>query len=282
MISRPDQAGRSAMSRRCRRLRHRRRARRPDRGLLPDQRSALRPRHRARSGLCRRHQPHRRLQGLPVRHRRPPLLLQIEGGRRAVAGDPARRFHYAAAAVAHLLQRQILLLSAQGLRSAAQARRVHQRGVPCCPTPTPRSSPWRQRAPSTNGCATSSASGCSRFSSRPTPRRCGACRATRFPPTGRRSASRASIWPPPSSTGSSARCGAGRKAGGRADGDTVKTLIESFQYPRKGPGMMWEAAARKIKAQGGRILMGRELVALEFDAAAQLLAHRGRRGGRRA
>ena len=60
----------------------------------------------------------------------------------------------------------------------------------------------------------------------------------------------------------------GRKRPGEAgpDGDTVKTLIESFQYPRKGPGMMWEAAARKIKAQGGRIVMGRELVGLEFDA----------------
>src|SRR3984885_10085476 len=60
----------------------------------------------------------------------------------------------------------------------------------------------------------------------------------------------------------------GRKRPGEAgtDGETVKTLIESFQYPRKGPGMMWEAAARKIKAQGGRILMGRELVGLEFDA----------------
>ena len=31
----------------------------------------------------------------------------------------------------------------------------------------------------------------------------------------------------------------------------VKTLIETFQYPRKGPGMMWEAAARKIREQGG-------------------------------
>jgi len=59
----------------------------------------------------------------------------------------------------------------------------------------------------------------------------------------------------------------GRKAG-RGDangGETVKTLIESFQYPRKGPGMMWEAAARKITELGGRILMGRELVRLEFD-----------------
>ena len=51
----------------------------------------------------------------------------------------------------------------------------------------------RRRAPSTIGCATSSAKSCSRSSSRPTPRRCGACRATRFPPTGRRSASRGSI-----------------------------------------------------------------------------------------
>jgi len=52
---------------------------------------------------------------------------------------------------------------------------------------------------------------------------------------------------------------------GSSGGEPVKTLIESFQYPRKGPGMMWEEAARKIAAQGGRILMGRELVGLEFD-----------------
>jgi protoporphyrinogen oxidase len=45
----------------------------------------------------------------------------------------------------------------------------------------------------------------------------------------------------------------------------VKTLIESFQYPRKGPGMMWEAAARKVTAAGGRVLMGRDLQKLSFD-----------------
>ena len=63
--------------------------------------------------------------------------------------------------------------------------------------------------------------------------------------------------------------GLGKKATQSGD-DTVKTLIEGFQYPRKGPGMMWDAAARKISAQGGRILMGRELVALEFDEARKL------------
>jgi protoporphyrinogen oxidase len=48
-------------------------------------------------------------------------------------------------------------------------------------------------------------------------------------------------------------------------GPVVKTLIESFQYPRRGPGMMWEAAARKIKQRGGAVLMGRELQRLSFD-----------------
>src|SRR5213595_2753021 len=36
----------------------------------------------------------------------------------------------------------------------------------------------------------------------------------------------------------------------------IKTLINSFRYPRKGPGMMWEAAAEKTRAMGGEILMG--------------------------
>jgi protoporphyrinogen oxidase len=50
------------------------------------------------------------------------------------------------------------------------------------------------------------------------------------------------------------------------DGPVVKTLIESFQYPRKGPGMMWETAARKIRHFGGEVLMGRELQRLAFDS----------------
>src|SRR5258707_9768993 len=50
-----------------------------------------------------------------------------------------------------------------------------------------------------------------------------------------------------------------------AGDDVVKTLIETFQYPRRGPGMMWEAAAARTKARGGRILMGRELAKLAYD-----------------
>ena len=42
----------------------------------------------------------------------------------------------------------------------------------------------------------------------------------------------------------------------KADGEIIKTLIDSFEYPRRGPGMMWDAAAAKTRAQGGTIHMG--------------------------
>src|SRR5271169_2764229 len=37
----------------------------------------------------------------------------------------------------------------------------------------------------------------------------------------------------------------------------VKTLIDTFRYPRLGPGMMWEACTDKIRKLGGQVLMGR-------------------------
>lgn len=44
------------------------------------------------------------------------------------------------------------------------------------------------------------------------------------------------------------------------DGQAAKTLLESFRYPRLGPGMMWDAAKRHIEASGkGRVLMGHAL-----------------------
>ena len=45
--------------------------------------------------------------------------------------------------------------------------------------------------------------------------------------------------------------------------EVIKTLIDSFRYPRKGPGMMWDAAAEKTRAQGGRVLLGHRVVALK-------------------
>jgi protoporphyrinogen oxidase len=37
---------------------------------------------------------------------------------------------------------------------------------------------------------------------------------------------------------------------------TIKTLIDTFSYPRLGPGQMWEKAASELRAMGGRIEMG--------------------------
>jgi len=52
--------------------------------------------------------------------------------------------------------------------------------------------------------------------------------------------------------------------------DRIKTLIGTFRYPRLGPGMMWEAAAREVRDRGGRILMGRHAGELAFRGVAAL------------
>jgi len=46
----------------------------------------------------------------------------------------------------------------------------------------------------------------------------------------------------------------------------IKTLIDSFRYPRKGPGMMWEACARRVREMGGAVRMGEKVVGCSFDA----------------
>jgi protoporphyrinogen oxidase len=53
-----------------------------------------------------------------------------------------------------------------------------------------------------------------------------------------------------------------RSGGG---GAVAKTLIESFRYPRKGPGMMWEACAARIRALGGEVVMDSGVTALSLD-----------------
>jgi len=56
------------------------------------------------------------------------------------------------------------------------------------------------------------------------------------------------------------------RAGGEPAGrDTVKTLIESFRYPRKGPGMLWENVAATVQAAGARLFMGRQAVQFTRD-----------------
>lgn len=51
------------------------------------------------------------------------------------------------------------------------------------------------------------------------------------------------------------------------DGMQTKTLLESFRYPRLGPGMMWDAARDRIVERGGRVLMGHALKQLVHNDA---------------
>src|SRR3981081_1359851 len=54
----------------------------------------------------------------------------------------------------------------------------------------------------------------------------------------------------------------------RYNGDrtkVIKTLINSFRYPRKGPGMMWEVCAEKTRAMGGQIEMGCKVTGCKYD-----------------
>jgi protoporphyrinogen oxidase len=42
----------------------------------------------------------------------------------------------------------------------------------------------------------------------------------------------------------------------------ITSLIEEFQYPKFGPGMMWEVAQEKVEAQGSKVIMETRTVAV--------------------
>jgi protoporphyrinogen oxidase len=46
----------------------------------------------------------------------------------------------------------------------------------------------------------------------------------------------------------------------RPAGNTIRTLIEEFQYPRLGPGMMWRAFSSRIESRGGAVRTGSDVV----------------------
>jgi protoporphyrinogen oxidase len=50
---------------------------------------------------------------------------------------------------------------------------------------------------------------------------------------------------------------------------TIKTLIDTFRYPRKGPGMLWEACADKIKQYGGTVKLNAQVYQCQYDAEAK-------------
>ena len=64
----------------------------------------------------------------------------------------------------------------------------------------------------------------------------------------------------------------------RNDGMAVKTLLETFRYPRQGPGMMWDAARDRVIAGGNRVLMGTALHQISQDQATGRWRVAARRG----
>ncbi|MGC1482105.1 MAG: NAD(P)-binding protein, partial [Chthoniobacterales bacterium] len=53
----------------------------------------------------------------------------------------------------------------------------------------------------------------------------------------------------------------------RNRGGVIKTLINTFRYPRKGPGMLWEETSRKVSAQGSSVTMGSSVTRCSYDSA---------------
>jgi protoporphyrinogen oxidase len=61
--------------------------------------------------------------------------------------------------------------------------------------------------------------------------------------------------------------GSGGKSKTR-NGEVIKTLIDSFQYPRLGPGQMWEMTRDRVVEQGGAVDHDRRVVRVEHDGSA--------------
>jgi protoporphyrinogen oxidase len=59
----------------------------------------------------------------------------------------------------------------------------------------------------------------------------------------------------------------GGRRKGKAKGEVIKTLIDSFQYPRLGPGQMWEAARDRIRERGGDVHLDRRVVRIDHDGS---------------
>jgi protoporphyrinogen oxidase len=55
--------------------------------------------------------------------------------------------------------------------------------------------------------------------------------------------------------------------GGRSKGEVIKTLIDSFHYPRLGPGQMWEMTRDRVNDLGGSVINDRRVTRVEHDGS---------------
>jgi protoporphyrinogen oxidase len=59
---------------------------------------------------------------------------------------------------------------------------------------------------------------------------------------------------------------------------TITSLIEEFHYPRRGPGMMWRAAARDVEARGGVVRLDSDVTRIVREGT-RIVRLEVRRGG---
>ncbi|HYY57388.1 MAG TPA: NAD(P)/FAD-dependent oxidoreductase [Pyrinomonadaceae bacterium] len=65
-------------------------------------------------------------------------------------------------------------------------------------------------------------------------------------------------------------------------GGLIKTLIEEFDYPRRGPGMMWERMAGLVAERGGQVRLKTQVESIEWSAGGVERIVVGRNGEREA
>ncbi len=52
------------------------------------------------------------------------------------------------------------------------------------------------------------------------------------------------------------------RVGPRRNGAVIKTLIDRFRYPPRGPGEMWETVAARVRERGGELFLGEAVIAI--------------------
>jgi protoporphyrinogen oxidase len=55
------------------------------------------------------------------------------------------------------------------------------------------------------------------------------------------------------------------KSQSKSKGEVIKTLIDAFHYPRKGPGLMWERVANIVRDSGSEVRLNTETVNILWD-----------------
>lgn len=58
---------------------------------------------------------------------------------------------------------------------------------------------------------------------------------------------------------------------GQNKNNQVKTLLNSFRYPKYGPGQMWQVCKERVEAMGGKVQMGKAVKRLEQKSDGQWL-----------